>query len=200
MEAFRPHAYQMRREKRSKLGRANPIAATGLFTLQASSNAPSNKHQNGTWLHLFASRRALLPSVHGPQRLELMSFDLETDLYGCFWFLCLSGVHSRNVRTHGFEWSCTGVLRDMTHELCALGVTTDGRGNLLVCDARNACIHMLAAGLSRLRPCRVENLPLLEWHSMILCQHSVVIVCPLNNRGSASFMCLLVSVETVPRR
>ena len=34
-----PHAHQTRREKRSKLGRENPIVATGLFTLQAMSNA-----------------------------------------------------------------------------------------------------------------------------------------------------------------
>ncbi len=34
-----PHAHQTRREKRSKLGRENPVVATGLFTLQAMSNA-----------------------------------------------------------------------------------------------------------------------------------------------------------------
>ena len=59
-QQLRPHAHQTRRQKRSKLGRKNPVVATGLFTLQAT----SNKHQNGTWLHLFESRRALLPSVH----------------------------------------------------------------------------------------------------------------------------------------
>ncbi len=46
-----------RSKKRSKLPRANPIVATGLFTLQATSNAWCKKQQNGTWLHFFVSRR-----------------------------------------------------------------------------------------------------------------------------------------------
>ena len=57
----RPHAHQTQREKRSKLGCQKPIVATELFTLQAASNAPSNKRRNGTWLNFFALCCALLP-------------------------------------------------------------------------------------------------------------------------------------------
>ena len=39
LNTLRPHAHQTRREKRSKLGPENPIVVTGLFTLQATSNA-----------------------------------------------------------------------------------------------------------------------------------------------------------------
>ena len=63
----RPHAHQTRREKRSKLGGANPIVATGLFTLQATSNVWCNKQQNGTWLHFFTLGHALHPVCMGPE-------------------------------------------------------------------------------------------------------------------------------------
>ena len=36
------------------------VITTVLFTLHAPSNAQRNKRQNGTWLHLFVSRIALL--------------------------------------------------------------------------------------------------------------------------------------------
>ncbi len=62
-DPLRPHAHQTPCEKWSKFGCKNPIVATWLLALQATSNAPSNKRQNGTWLHLFESRRALLPTV-----------------------------------------------------------------------------------------------------------------------------------------
>ena len=50
----RPHPHWTRR----KLGCANPVVTTVLYTLHAPSNTSCNKHQNGTWLHLFALRRA----------------------------------------------------------------------------------------------------------------------------------------------
>ena len=61
--AARPHAHQTR----SILGRANPIVATGLFTLQAGSNAwwTSNKMGPGS---IFSSlRRASRPVCMGPK-------------------------------------------------------------------------------------------------------------------------------------
>ncbi len=61
MHVLWPHPHWTRRERRSKLGRENPIVATGLYTLHATSNTLSNMCQNGTWLHLFALR--MVPRV-----------------------------------------------------------------------------------------------------------------------------------------
>ena len=68
--SFRPQAHQTR----SKIGRTNPIVVTGLFTLQATSNARCNKQQNGTWLHFYRVASCIASSVHGALRLSCGPF------------------------------------------------------------------------------------------------------------------------------
>ncbi len=90
---LRPHPHRTRREKWSKLGRKNPTKATALFTLRTASNASNawrNKHQNGAWLHFFASRVALLPVWMGPH--EGLKFEETTS--ACCPSLALAPVAS----------------------------------------------------------------------------------------------------------
>ena len=69
---LKPHPHWTRREKkRSKLGRANPVAATGLYTLHAKQHLTCT---TGIWLHFVALRVAspmLLPVWMGPQSVSV---------------------------------------------------------------------------------------------------------------------------------
>ena len=52
------------------------------------------------------------------------------------------GVYAYNTATDVLEWSVKGKLEGMDEEMDAQGVTTDGRGDLFVCDPKNECIQM----------------------------------------------------------
>ena len=47
-----------------------------------------------------------------------------------------------NMTTNMLEWSVVVKLEGMKNEIVSVGVTTDGRCHLFVCDVSNNCIHM----------------------------------------------------------
>ena len=55
-----------------------------------------------------------------------------------------SGIFSFKTRTGQLEWSVTGKLPGMKKDLYASSITSDGHGNLFVCDRGNSCMQMFS--------------------------------------------------------
>ena len=55
-----------------------------------------------------------------------------------------SKVNAYNTATGELEWSMDGKLEGMEEVMSPWGVTTDGRGHLLICDYNNECIQMFS--------------------------------------------------------
>ena len=55
-----------------------------------------------------------------------------------------SGLQAYNVESQHLEWSVTGRVGDSEKDINPCGVTTDGRGHLLICDPVNGCIQMFS--------------------------------------------------------
>ncbi len=64
------NSHWTRREKRSKLGPANPVATTVLYTLHAQQQVM----QHGTWLHLLTSLLVSCPVWMGPYSSNVCIF------------------------------------------------------------------------------------------------------------------------------
>ena len=53
-----------------------------------------------------------------------------------------TGIYCHDLNSGTLEWSAKGKLTGMVRTMNLLGVTTDGRGHLFVCDTSNNCIQM----------------------------------------------------------
>ena len=87
-----------------------------------------------------------------------------------------AGLNAYDVTSGVVSWSVIGRPPGMAEELCSVGVTTDKRGHLFVCDSSNKCIHIFATNGIYMGPI-LKNHPLgtpqlVRWHE----QKSLLIV------------------------
>ena len=87
-----------------------------------------------------------------------------------------AGLNAYDVTSGVVSWSVIGRPPGMAEELCSVGVTTDKRGHLFVCDSSNKCIHIFATNGNYMGPI-LKNHPLgtpqlVRWHE----QKSLLIV------------------------
>lgn len=87
-----------------------------------------------------------------------------------------AGLNAYDVTSGVVSWSVIGRPPGMAEQLCSVGVATDKRGHLFVCDSSNKCIHIFTTSGNYMGPI-LKNHPLgtpqlVRWHE----QKSLLIV------------------------
>ena len=70
-----------------------------------------------------------------------------------------TGIHCYSITTKSLKWSVSGNLPGMQNPVNALGLTSDGRGYLFVCDGMfgNRCIQMFSISDGQYLRCLIKK-------------------------------------------